>query len=489
MHRQSAGQTQQARQRAVKMNGKAGPAIGFAAAALFRRDRHQDDLLHQGPQRFLRLLHPVVLRQAPDQLADPRAIGGRHAGMDPDRIRGGRGRKLALQVLAPRVELDHPVLDLFGRHPGDDRIHQLLVIGADLLEFPLQFDAARFPGCLQAVALGGIFLAEDPHGFLVHQVMIEGVEHPPFQIALFDDSHIGAGSGTLLAGRRAAEAILRHFGKPAAAAAAGHQAREQELRAPPVPDRHIGVLRLHRALARLHLIPQRLVDDPQVWDVDGGDPIFRVQPRVPLAGVRILAEMQPVPDQTADIKLVVQDAGAALAVAENGRGAPPAAARAGDALDVQGLGDLAGGGALGVVAKDPPHDFRLCPVDRAVAVLGFAVHRDPGQHVIAVSIAAGELACPDPALLAAMGLDADVAQQDLVHRPLHADQHLGDLALGERVDPDAQMLHPLVELRDIGELPRQPVHGLGQNDIELARPCLALQGLACREGRPRRADH
>lgn len=76
-----------------------------------------------------------------------------------------------------------------------------------------------------------------------------------------------------------------------------------------------------------------------------------------------------------------------------------------------------------------------------------------------------------------MGLDADVAQQDLVHRPLHADQHLGDLALGERVDPDAQMLHPLVELRDIGELPRQPVHGLGKNDIELARPCLALQGL------------
>ena len=106
------------------------------------------------------------------------------------------------------------------------------------------------------------------------------------------------------------------------------------------------VLRLHRALARLHLIPQRVVDDPQVWDVDDGDPIFRVQPRVPLAGVRILAEMQPVPDQTADIKLVVQDAGAALAVAENGRGAPPAAARAGDALDVQGLGDLAGGGAL-----------------------------------------------------------------------------------------------------------------------------------------------
>nr|WP_232525897.1 hypothetical protein [Paracoccus yeei] len=297
MHRQPAGQTQQARQRAVKMNGKAGPAIGFAAAALFRRDRHQFHLLDQRPQRFLRLLHPVVPRQARNQLPDPCAVALGHAGMDPDRIRGGRGRKLAFQVLAPRVELDHPVLDLIGRHPGDDGVDQLLVIGADLLEFPLQFDAARFPDCLQAVARGGIFLAEDLDGLFVHQMMFKGVEHPPFQIALFDHRHIGAGRRALLAGRRAAEAILRDLRKPAAAAPAGHQPGEQELRAPPVPDRHLGVLRLHRALARLHLIPQRVVDDPQVWHCDLGDPVLRVQPRVPLAGVRILAEMQPVPDR------------------------------------------------------------------------------------------------------------------------------------------------------------------------------------------------
>lgn len=92
------------------------------------------------------------------------------------------------------------------------------------------------------------------------------------------------------------------------------------------------------------------------------------------------------------VKLVVQDAGSAFAVAENGRCAPEPAARTGDALDVQGLGDLPGGEALRIVAEDPPHHLGLRPVDRAVAVFGFAVHRDARQHVIAVGITAGELA-------------------------------------------------------------------------------------------------
>jgi hypothetical protein len=37
-------------------------------------------------------------------------------------------RQLPFQLLAPRVELDHPVFDLLRGHARDDRIHQLLMI-------------------------------------------------------------------------------------------------------------------------------------------------------------------------------------------------------------------------------------------------------------------------------------------------------------------------------------------------------------------------
>nr|WP_240904497.1 hypothetical protein [Rhodobacter sp. SGA-6-6] len=177
------------------------------------------------------------------------------------------------------------------------------------------------------------------------------------------------------------------------------------------------------------------------------------------------------------VKFIVQDPGAALAVAEDRRGSPPAAAWAGDALEVQRLGDLPRRHTLCVVGENPAHHLGLGPVDRPAAVFGFAVHLDPGQHVVAIGIAAGELALLHPAFLPAMGLDADVAQQDLVHRPLHPDQHGIDLALGQRVDLDAEMLHPLTEPRDIGQLPRQPVHRLGQHQVELPRLRIALQRL------------
>ena len=229
-----------------------------------RRHRNQFHLLDQRPQRLLRLVHPLSVRKTRDQLADPDAIGRRHTRMDPQRIRGRGGRKLPLQALPSLVKVQHPDLDLPGRHPGDDRIHQFLVVSADLLQVPFQIGAANLAAGLQPIALGGIFLAEDLHGFVIHQVVFECVQHPVLQIALPDHRHIGAGSRALLAGGRAAEAVLGHVRKPAASASGGHQAGEQELRPPPVPDRHIGGLGLHCALSRLHVVPQRVTDDPQV---------------------------------------------------------------------------------------------------------------------------------------------------------------------------------------------------------------------------------
>lgn len=95
MHRQPAGQPQQARQCAVKVDRKP----GLAGFDLFRRDRHQFHLLHQGPQRLLGLVHPLRVREVRDQLADPGAIGLCHARMNADWIRDRGGRELAFQIL------------------------------------------------------------------------------------------------------------------------------------------------------------------------------------------------------------------------------------------------------------------------------------------------------------------------------------------------------------------------------------------------------
>nr|WP_054303356.1 hypothetical protein [Gemmobacter sp. LW-1] len=204
MHRQSAGQTQQARQGPVKVDRKA----RFAIAIIFGGDGHQLDLLDQCSQRLLRLVHPLGVEEARDQLADPGAVGLRHAGMDTDRVRGRGGRELALQILAARVQLDHPVLHLVCRHPGQDGIDQLFVLGADAGEFLLKIGAASAAGGLQSVALGGIFLAEDAHRLFVHQVMFQRVKHPGLEVGLFDHGHVVTSRRALLAGGGAAEAIF-----------------------------------------------------------------------------------------------------------------------------------------------------------------------------------------------------------------------------------------------------------------------------------------
>ncbi|MFC3061830.1 hypothetical protein [Paenirhodobacter populi] len=68
--------------------------------------------------------------------------------MDPERIRGRGGGELALQIFPAGVEVDHPVLDLIGGNPGEDRIDQLLVIGVDLAQLLLQLGASGRAGGL-----------------------------------------------------------------------------------------------------------------------------------------------------------------------------------------------------------------------------------------------------------------------------------------------------------------------------------------------------
>ena len=87
------------------------------------------------------------------------------------------------------------------------------------------------------------------------------------------------------------------------------------------PDRFNSVTDSQTArgrLAGLHGLPEVIADDPQVRHLFDDPVLGLVHSRLPFAGVRVLDEPLPVPDQTAQIKLIVQDAGAALVVAVDG---------------------------------------------------------------------------------------------------------------------------------------------------------------------------
>ncbi|WP_234854693.1 hypothetical protein [Paracoccus everestensis] len=161
-------QAQQARKGSIQVDRQ-------TLAAIFGLDGHQNDLLHQGPQRLLDLFLPLGVGKTSDQLADPLAVCLRHCWVETHRIGSGGGRQHSFQLPPPGVQFDHPILHLPCRHARNDRVNQLLVIAGDLVEFLLQSRTSGIGTRLQAGALRGIFLAEDPHCLLVHQVMLESL--------------------------------------------------------------------------------------------------------------------------------------------------------------------------------------------------------------------------------------------------------------------------------------------------------------------------
>ncbi|MDN3710619.1 hypothetical protein QWZ10_00065 [Paracoccus cavernae] len=175
----------------------------------------QHDLLDKAADRLLGLFLALGIGEAADQLADAGPIGLRHRRMKPHRIRGSGGEQLTFQLLAAAIQLDHPVPDLFRRHPGDDRIDELLVIGPDLAHVSLQHAASDSGLSLQPVAFGRIFLAKDLHDLRIHQALFERIQNHTVQVFAPDHRHIGADRRAFLARGRTAKGSLLTLEKPA----------------------------------------------------------------------------------------------------------------------------------------------------------------------------------------------------------------------------------------------------------------------------------
>ncbi len=145
----------------------------------------------------------------------------------------------------------------------------------------------------------------------MQKVVLQPRENPGLDIRPFDRLPVRAGPG--IARHRAAKPACADQDIGRATAAAGQRPRQQVARSmTPFDPGCLGAfsalrqdLLPDRALVLLHPGPQGVVDDPQMRHLFG-DPLGgRVHPDLPFAAVRILHEALTVPDQPANVELVV----------------------------------------------------------------------------------------------------------------------------------------------------------------------------------------
>ncbi|AKM08831.1 hypothetical protein AB433_00645 [Croceicoccus naphthovorans] len=155
------------------------------------------------------------------------------------------------------------------------------------------------------------------------------VQHARFQLVAADVDPVVA--CPLVAGRRTSDQRRRDRGISTATAGTFGQSREEVFGAAAgIDPGEIGLAVLLTRdlvllLPRLHRVPEIVIEDAQLRRFLDDPFLFRVGAGLPLAGVRILDEALAVPDDLADIHLVVEDAVAALRVAVDRAETPVAA--------------------------------------------------------------------------------------------------------------------------------------------------------------------
>ena len=143
----------------------------------------------------------------------------------------------------------------------------------------------------------------------------------------------------------AAVAVLPAHGIRTAAGAAFQEAREEMTRAvgaiQTIGTRGLcgfddgGVLLGQLHLPVFHRLPEFVVDDAELGDLGDNPFLFRIDSRHPLPGLRVFDVAQPVPDQAADVELVVDEPGAALDLTPGGGIGPELAGGTGELFGIE----------------------------------------------------------------------------------------------------------------------------------------------------------
>ena len=170
----------------------------------------------------------------------------------------------------------------------------------------------------QAVQLAHVLAAEVLEQVAAHQLVAQCHENAFFHLLAADRQAVGARATRTRAEARQAVAPVHDVS--AAALGAFRQTGEEILRAACMVEPFRIAVRSHAAhldLPRLHLLPQIVVDDAQVGHRCRHPRRGWIGPRNAFACVGLLDVAQPVPHESADIQLVVQDSRAPRWIAVN----------------------------------------------------------------------------------------------------------------------------------------------------------------------------
>lgn len=236
------------------------------------------------------------------------------------RVRRGQGAQLRFQPHSLGFQRVHLRLHARVEHAGRDGVHHRRDRPGDTVQ-PAFGIGARLQG-REALLLQSLTqVREEGRDHVWPQKLVpQAIQYPALHLAAGDGLAVGAGAA--VARRRAAIAGKADHDVARAAAAAAQEPGE-EVPCPLPAFRPGGIRRLgpgrqdilsDRALPSLNPLPEPVLDDAEMRDLLDDPGFWRVRAGVPLAGLGILDEGLPVPDQAANVEFVVQDAGAALPV-------------------------------------------------------------------------------------------------------------------------------------------------------------------------------
>jgi len=214
-------------------------------------------------------------------------------------------------------------------------------------------------------------------------------------------------------------------------------------------------------LPRLDQLPQFIIDNAKLRHLGDLPLLPGIGTGDTLAGAGVLDVAAAVPLEPPDVKGVVEKTGAAFGLAADRGVAPRAAVGARDAFGIEPLGDRSWALPVREFREDAADDGGLDVIDLSFAGRG-------GDEVIAVGLAARDLALQRSPKLAAPGLLLEVGEIELRHGAEHADVHRGDLADVDGDEDDAREGAAIVEIGNVGELASEAIKRFDDDHVEEA---------------------
>jgi hypothetical protein len=176
--------------------------------------------------------------------------------------------------------------------------------------------------------------------------------------------------------------------------------------------------------ARLRLLPQIVIDDPQGWDTGFDNDVLgmRAHDMPPTDGVTLAGV--PIPDLPPGIERIPQQPIVTRAPAADGPIMPGPAVRPGHTLDIECAGDGERAGPADIVAKDAPDDGGAGRVDLAQTPHRLAISAEGADGSIPIGQAPGPEPMAGAPLQTAVRLLRQILEVERPHRALEPDVQL-----------------------------------------------------------------